>query len=272
MLYFVFTVDGDWSQYYDPALSEEKRRPSLQKLVDYVKEEIKVTEALKGKFVHFIHTSPRARDFFLRREFVTLFRQIMDFQGSLGIHCHEDDPRKEYFYADQKRMREVIGFFCEALSENRLKASAYRGGYLAFSPLTIPVLEENHIFLDFSCEPGRYLMHGSNLVSDWRGAPDNFYRLDYQDHRRRGSSNVFEIPVGIYVENLSLAKIQSKAKKLKEKAENSNIIVSVLTHSFNFGNFFERRKIVKALKILKQYGTFINAEEAHSKIVEEEKR
>jgi hypothetical protein len=161
-------------------------------------------------------------------------------------------------------MEKAVGFLAEGLSKKGLKPAAYRGGYLAFSPKTIPILEENGVFLDFSCEPGRYLFHGELLVSDWRGAPDNYYRMSYEDHRRSGNSRVLEIPLGIYIETNSLWRIWGKARKLKKRK--GDIIVSVLAHSYDFGSFLKRLKIKLALLILKRYGRFINAREALEKV------
>jgi len=272
-LYFVFTVDGDWEAYYDPKLSEEKRKPRVKQMLSYIKKEISIaSNLLSGKFIHFIHSSPRARDFFLKQPFVSLFLKIEGSNGSIGLHCHEDDPHKAYYYNDEKRMDVCIRQFTQALRKAGLDPISYRGGYLAFCSKLIPLLEKNGLFLDFSCLPDRYLRHGDLLVSDWRGAPSNFYRLNKKDHRQPGQSRVFEIPVGIYIENMSLLKIRKAAIELKALAAKSKdvIIVSVLAHSFNFKGFLARKKIEWALKILKRYGTFINARET-LEIVEESK-
>jgi hypothetical protein len=141
-----------------------------------------------------------------------------------------------------------------------LNPLAFRSGYLAFSPIIIPILEQNQIFLDFSCESGKYLFHGNILVSDWRGAPDNFYRLDYNDYRKPGRSQLFEIPLGIHLERHSLWEFWRKINQHKKKKH--DIVVSILTHSYEFISFRKRLKIKLALLILRIYGRFINAQEA----------
>lgn len=265
MLYFVFTVDGDWEEYYDYRLSEEKRKPDKVRLLSWIGQEIQLaSKLLGGRFIHFVHTSPRARGFFLQAEFISRWKEIEQRGGNIGVHCHEDDPGHAYYYDDTKRMEEAIGALVEGLTAKNLKPESFRGGYLAFSAKTIPVLEENAIFLDFSCDPGRYLKHGDLLVSDWRGAPDNYYRLSYEDHRRPGKSRVFEIPLGIYIETDSLLKTWKKVRELRERQ--GDVIVSVMVHSYDFKSLFMRIKIRLALSILKKYGRFINAEEALEKI------
>ena len=227
--------------------------------------EIKLaSKILNGRFLHFVHTSPRARDFFLQPEFITQWKEIELKGGDVGIHCHEDDPRHAYYYEDQEKMGKGIGFLVKGLREKGLGPIAYRGGYLAFSPKIIPILEKNGIFLDFSCEPDRYLFHGELLVSDWRGAPDNYYRMSYDDHRKPGKSRVFEIPLGIYIELDSLWKIWRKTRAFRRRG--GDMIVSVLAHSYEFGSFRKRLKIKLALLILRKYGRFINAKEAHKKL------
>jgi len=260
MLYFVFTVDGDWEEYYDPRLPEEKRKPDQGKMLSWADQEIKLAgKLLAGRFVHFIHTSPRAKDFFLLPDFISRWKEIEARGGSVGVHCHEDDPRRAYYYNDKERMEKAIGFLAEGLKKKGLTPAAFRGGYMAFSPKTIPILEQNNIYLDFSCEPGRYLFHGDLLVSDWRGASDNYYQMGYSDHRKPGGSQVFEVPLGFYIENDSMWKIWKKARALKRRKE--NVIVSVLAHSYEFRSFIKRLKIKLALLILKIYGRFVSAGE-----------
>ena len=267
MLYFVFTVDGDWDEYFNIKLPEVKRAPNLQKILKLVDKEINfASKMLKGKFIHFVHTSPRARDFFLRPEFVSLWEKIERKGGNIGVHCHEDDPHRAYYFKDPFRMEESINFFSNALKRVGLVPVAYRGGYMAFSPKTIPILESNDIFLDFSCEPGRYLIHGNNLlVSDWRGAPETHYRLSYTDHRKPGQSRAFEIPVGsyngkhLYPECFSILQMWGVARRLKKRARKEDVVVSVLAHTFEFANPWRVLKIRFLLSILKLYGKFVNA-------------
>lgn len=264
-LYFVFTIDGDWEEYFYTKLPEEKRRPDKRRMLSLIGQEIKLaSDVLNGRFIHFVHTSPRARDFFLRPEFIACWKEIESKGGNVGIHCHEDDPHRAYHFDDMKKMEEAIGFLAEKLDEAGLKSPAFRGGYMTFSPKTIPILEENGIFLDFSCVPGRHLMHGDLLVTDWRGAPDNFYRLSYEDHRKPGDSRVTEIPLGIYIEIESLFNIWRKARRLRKRG--GTVVVSVLAHSYDFSSFKMRLKLKLALLILKKYGRFINAKEVLERV------
>ena len=275
-LFFVFTVDGDWEEYYDPSLTEEKRKPVKESLVRWVRCEIRIARSLlKGKFVHFVHSSPRVRDFFLQPDFIGLWKEVEQGGGSVGVHCHEEDPRREYYYSDPSRMDLAITFMAKALKDAGLKAVCYRGGYMAFSPLIIPVLEKNGITLDFSCEPGRYLLHEGIEISDWRGAPQNFYRMDALDHKKKGSSAVYEIPVGtsgtahLYLERISILEAFKVARALSGSKDLQ--IVSVLSHSYQFGSFLQKLKMIVVFLILRKYGTFINCEEAISLIKETEK-
>lgn len=259
MLYLVFTIDGDWNEYYNPHLSEEERGPNLSSLIPLIDREIELASSiLGGKFLHFIHTSPRARDFFLRPEFINYWKRIESNNGDIGVHCHEDDPQRAYYFNDSGKMNRAITAFTKGLKEAGLNPKSYRGGYLAFSPKTIPILEENSIYFDFSCEPGRHLFHGSNLVSDWRGAPTNFYRLDYQDHRREGNSKVIEIPLGFYLEKESFFSAWRKIRRLKKESRQGIIIISVLAHTFEFASLISRFKIKLILSILKRYAKFVN--------------
>ncbi|MBU0687344.1 MAG: hypothetical protein KKB81_05780 [Candidatus Margulisbacteria bacterium] len=271
-LHFIFTVDGDWKAYFNRNLSEEKRKPNENTLANLIEREIHLAKSLlNGRFIHFVHASPRAKEYFSKPQFITLWKQIEQNGGNIGVHCHEEDPYLKYYYNQADRMRKAITDLAQGLKSNGLSPKSYRGGFMTFSPKLIPILEENEIFIDFSCEPGRYLMHGDKLVSDWRNAPTNYYRLNYKDHRRSGDSKVFEIPVGsangnfLNFEKSSLWKIWQIARNLKKQAT-ENIVVSVLAHTYEFSQPLKLLKIKLGLLILRIYGKFINVAEAREVI------
>ncbi|MFB0526947.1 MAG: hypothetical protein ACETVO_05710 [bacterium] len=270
MLYLIFTIDGDWKEYFDVNLSEEKRLPDVGVLQRLIKEEIEaVTGNLDGRFIHFVHTSPRARKFFLNVPFIKFWRQIIENGGDIGIHPHEDDPYKAYYFQDISKMKDAISGQVSALRKQGLDVCAYRGGYLAFSSDLIPILEENGLYFDFSCEPGRYLVDSNKLVSDWRGAPTSLYRMSYHDHRKVGNSGVYEIPIGtskghyFYFEKSTPEIIEKVAADLREKTTkySYDIIVSVLTHTYEYTSLDEIKNIEEKISLLKKYGRFINLKE-----------
>jgi hypothetical protein len=261
MLYFVFTIDGDWKEYFRSDLSPEEREPDKKKMLALIGQEIEfVSSLLDGKFIHFIHTSPLARDFFLQPEFISSWKEIEKKGGNVGIHCHEDEFPDDYYFNDQARMEMAIANICDGLTDKGLKVKSYRGGYMTFSEKIIPILEENEIFIDFSCDPGRYVTGKKGIVSDWRGAPENYYRLSYEDQRKPGNSNVIEVPLGIYIEKQAILSIIKKAKVLKKRKGLQ--IISVLAHSYDFQSKRMILKIKLALSILKMYGKFVNAAQA----------
>lgn len=275
MLYYVFTVDGDWKEYFDVKLSEEERAPRKKLIQELVKREIDVAESrLKGRFVHFIHASPRARTFFLDEPFMKLWKHIIEKGGSVGVHCHEDDPHKAYYFQDIPRMKEAISEQVRALRGAGLEVQAYRAGYLAFCAGLVKILEENGLRFDFSCEPGRYLIHNGRLVSDWRGAPTSLYRMSYHDHRKEGNSKVFEIPIGtadghyFYFEKSGTEELKLAASSLKSKSEKTSrdIIVSVLTHSNEYAKDEDIKRIKEKITLLKQYGRFVGLKEVSDMI------
>jgi len=270
MVYFIFIVDGDWKEYFDTNLSEEKRLPNPRIMQGLVQREIKAADRLiEGKFIHFIHTSPRVRDFFLKEPFVKLWKKIVKGGGNIGLHCHEDDPYKAYYHKDTARMRSVIYTQASALRSLNLTVTAYRCGFLSFSNDLIPVLEKNGLRFDFSCEPGRCLVDADTLVADWRGSPETLYRMSYNDYRKEGNSGVYEVPVAadggnyLYFEKADFKAVEKIAYGLKEKSakENKDIIVSTLVHSYDYICLGEIRAIKKKISILKKYGRFINLKE-----------
>jgi len=275
MLYFVFTVDGDWGEYFDIKLSEEERAPKKDLLQRLIQREIETSRRiLNGRFIHFVHTSSRARDFFLQKEFLLLWKDIVKDGGDVGLHCHEDDPYKEYYYGDASRMRKVISERAEAFRKAGLEIKSYRSGFLGFSSEMVKALEENKIFFDFSCEPDRFLKHGESLVCDWRKSPETQYRMDYSNHAKAGSSKVWEIPLGasrgryLYFEKSSLKDIEEVAGVLKEKSikDKKDIVVSVLSHTYEYESLETIKNIEEKLSLLKKYGKFINIKELEDTI------
>jgi len=270
MLYLIFTVDGDWKEYFNIGLSEEGRAPQVEVMQRLIKQEIEVAgRNLEGRFIHFIHSSPRAGNFFLKEPFIKLWRQIIESGGDIGVHCHEDDPYKAYYFQDSARMKEAISGQVRQLRKLGLGILAYRAGFLAFCSSLIPILEENDLDFDFSCEPGRYLVNNEKLISDWRDAPSCIYRMSYDDHRKAGDSGVYEIPIGtsrnhyLYFEKSDCKTIEEVASDLQEKStkESCDIIVSVLTHSYEYTGSNEIKNIEEKITILKKYGRFINLKE-----------
>lgn len=267
MLYVVFTVDGDWKEYFDTSLTEEESLPKREVLQELVKREINVTQKLlKGHFIHFIHTSPRVRDFFLKEPFLKLWKKILKNGGDIGLHCHEDDPYKDYYCQDDSRMRKVISECASAFRKSGLDVKCYRGGFLGFSDAMVRILEENKILFDFSCEPGRRLTHGKTLICDWKGAPMFLYRMSYNDHCKAGDSKVWEIPIGIsngkylYFEKSSSKDIEKIALDLKrESVQNKyDIVVSALTHTYEYDSKKAIKDIDEKINLLKKHANFMN--------------
>ena len=269
-LYFVFTIDGDWDEYFYHKLSRVERKPDKKTLLKLVKHEIKVASSINNKILHFIHTSPVARDFFLQPKFISLWKKMESGGGSVGVHYHADHLSNKDNLNNQGKIEESITFLTEELLEAGLSPISYRGGYLHFSQKKIPILEENGLLLDFSCDPGRHLLHEGDLVSDWRGAPNNYYRMSYDDYRKPGISEVIEIPLGkvvdgsLYIDTTSVLGIWKAARVLakRDRKGKDDIIVFVLTHTYEFSSFWKRLKIKLALLICKKYGMFINDKEA----------
>lgn len=269
-LYFVLSIDGDWAEYFSSRLPVAERYPDKNTLCRLIRHEIYVTSGIKGKFLHFVHTSPTSRDFFTQPELIALWKEIQANGGSVGVHCHHESLFDQDHAVHQTKKRDAITSLTKKLTEHGLNPISYRGGYLSFSAEDIPFLEENGLCIDFSCDPGRHLVQNGTLFSDWQGAPTNYYRMAYEDHRTPGTSKVIEIPLGktdtdsLYIDNVSLWSIWKCARDLakRSKKETKPIIVSALTHTYEFSSFWKRLKIKLALAICKRYGAFISDREA----------
>ena len=268
-LYYIFTVDGDWNEYFSTELPNQKRRPNRKDLLGLIKREVKVARSVKGKILHFVHTSPVAREYFFQPEFVALWKKIEEGGGGIGIHCHEEELFSHGKLNDLESLERAIHSITHTLRDKGLNLISYRGGYLTFCKSMIPILEKNGIILDFSCLSGRYLHYKGRLIADWRGAPKNYYRMCYDDHCKEGESDVVEIPIGalkqraLYIDLTSLLDIWMIARHLarREGAIEGNIIISLLTHTYEFSSWWKRLKIRTTLFICSRYGSFISDKE-----------
>lgn len=278
-LYFIFTVDGDWDEYFSTHLSKQDRKPDRPGLIYLIKREIEVSRLIGGKVLHFVHISPVALQYFLKPEFIDIWKKIEASGGSIGVHCHEEGLFSRGRLNDLGMLEQSVSSLTEPLRKEGLTLISYRGGYLTFCKDVIPILERNELFLDFSCDPGRYLHHKGRLIADWRGAPKNYYRMCYQDHRAEGKSNVIEIPLGkikqraLYIDITSLSDIWKVARRLakKDKSSKGNIIVALLTHTYEFSSVWKRVRMKAALLVCRLCGSFINDKEA-LEIIAKEKR
>jgi len=277
-LYFIFTVDGDWDEYFSTKLSKEERRPDRKGLLGLIKREVAIARSVGGKLLHFVHTSTVTRQYFLQPDFVALWKKIETSGGSIGVHCHEEDLFSQGRLNDPAMLDESVRSVTVPLREEGLTLISYRGGYLTFCKGVIPILEKNALFLDFSCAPGRYLHYKKRLIADWRGAPKNYYRMSYHDHRKEGGSDVVAIPLGkikqraLYIDITSLWNIWMVARHLagKDRTSKNDIMVSLLTHTYEFSSAWKRFRIRAALFICRFYGRFITDKEA-LKIIKQEK-
>ncbi|MDP6685906.1 MAG: hypothetical protein QGI05_03035 [Candidatus Omnitrophota bacterium] len=266
----MYTIDGDWDEYFNKKLPDIDRLPKQVIMRDLISREIDVAErVLNGRFIHFIHTSRRAKDFFLIEPFLGFWRKISEKGGDVGLHCHEDDPYVEYRYHDVSNMRKVIFERTKAFREKGLEVKCYRSGFLGFSSGMVRILESNRIYFDFSCEPERFLKHGDTVICDWRGAPSTHYRLDYNKYCKEGNSKVWEIPLGfaegkyLYFEKFSKNALKKVALSLKKRSvdDKMDIVVSVLAHSYDYASLKVVKEIEEKLSLLKNYGKFINIKE-----------
>ncbi len=269
-LYFIFTIDGDWDEYFYTKLPKKARKPDREGLLLLIKREMRAARIIGGKMLHFIHTSPVTRQYFFQSNFISLWKEIEATGGSVGVHCHEEDLFDHGRLEDPVKLEQSIRSLTEPLRKEGIALISYRSGYLAFCKSIIPILEKNGLKLDFSCAPGRYLHYKGRLIADWRGAPKNYYRICYHDHRDEGKSNVIEIPLGkikqraLYIDITSLLDIAMVARHLakKDKSFKGNIIVSFLTHTYEFSSLWKRIRIKLALLICRLYGRFITDKEA----------
>ena len=269
-LYYIFTIDGDWNEYFRHDRPDGERLPDEKTLIRLIRREIDCAATIGGKFIHFIHTSGVAGELFLKPAFVALWKEIERRGGSVGVHCHAEDLYRDGRLTDPDRVDQMIASLTDGLRANGLDPVSYRGGYLAFSEANIPILERHALRLDLSCDPGRHLSHGGEIVADWRGAPENYYRLSYDDHRKPGTSQVVEIPLGksgadaLYIDIMPLAGIRRAAAALAEKdrRRGGDTIVYVLSHTYEFASLAKRAKIAIALSLCKRFGTFISDKEA----------
>ncbi|MFC1482692.1 hypothetical protein ACFL56_00360 [Candidatus Margulisiibacteriota bacterium] len=269
MLYFVFTVDGDWRDYFWISKPTTQRRPKKKYMLELFDRQFStLNRNLDMKFIHFIHTSPFARSFFYKEPFLTLWQEITHLGADVGIHCHEEIPYRKYYFNDTRRMNRVISQHVKLLRKNDIPVSAYRGGFLAFSSDFIPILKRNKLFFDFSCKPDHYFIHNNKIISDWCGSPRSHYQMSLNDYKKTGRSGIYEIPIGSYknkflhFDSAIYNNLRTIGFYLSKQSQKKDSIVSVVSHSYDFATKKNCHDIEKKITLLKNFGSFVNLEEA----------
>jgi len=114
-LNFIFTIDGDWDEYFEAKLSVEQRKPDKKHLISLIDQQICLAKIINGKQLHFVHTSPIVRDFFLRPEFISKWKEMEAQGGNIGVHCHEEDLYRAWYCHDAERMSKTISSLTDSL-------------------------------------------------------------------------------------------------------------------------------------------------------------
>ena len=269
-LYLIFTVDGDWNEYFHAGRPNAERLPDAGTLQTLLSREMSAAAVIGNKVLHFFHTSSVAPDLFLQPAYSAIWKKSEALGGSVGVHCHHKTLYRDACHSDPVAMERSIDLLTRGLRSQGLHPISYRGGYMTFCEKNIPFLEKNGLVFDFSCDPGRYLRHEGEVIADWRGASDNYYRMSCEDRRKPGTSKVVEIPLGkaggdaLYIDNMSLVRLWRAARALARRAagKKGDVIVSVLTHTYEFSSFWKTLRVTLALFICKMFGIFINDREA----------
>lgn len=249
-VYLVPYVDGAWTGY-DP-LSPEANFSAPRAPLATIENNFRTVcelmgELVEGRFVFAAHTGTYCRDLFYREPMLSGYRQMLAHGGELALHPHEEVVGEGTLVTSAAHMRKVITDKAAELREAGLTATAYRGGYGAYSKFVTPVLEEEGIFVELSAAPGR---ENQLWSSCWREAAPSAYYLCSDDPFHRDCNDerspVLEIPMGwdgrgteldrnyLWNEMASLESMKQTWSAVLERADASGEpqIIHFLSHLF----------------------------------------
>ena len=261
VVYMVPLIDVNWLTFapFDPGRDFRIDPPKVEQSIGETRDLCGILKNLtNGKSVLTPHSGTYCRIAYYEGEMVAVYQESVANGGELAIHLHEEIKGGGVRFGESDHIRTVFLECKKKYEAAGLSANSYRGGHYAYAGFMNELMEENDIYIDFSCCPG---LHEPTREAIWDHALFSGYYLP-KDPRGRtdGSeamSNVFEIPIGsdglgakyeniLHVEQSELENLQRIWGVIARRAETEGRaqIVHSLFHSGSMGRpeYIERYK------------------------------
>jgi len=198
-VYVVPLIDVNWLVYapFDPGRNFRVDPPDIPQATAFTRQLVaEMQNMTDGKFILTPHSGTYCRTGLYEGEILEIYADAVRAGGELAVHLHEEIKGAGTRYAEWDHCKAVFEDCKTRLESVGITPVAYRGGHNAYHPFMNRMLEENEIYVDYSCAPG---MNRPDREAIWTYAglsaeylPENI-RAPWEGQRR---SNVLEIPIG----------------------------------------------------------------------------
>lgn len=278
-VYLVPLIDVNWLVFapFDPGRNFRVDPPNVpQSILDTRLLNGEMKNLTDGKFILTPHSGTYCRTGYYEGEMLEVYREAVAGGGELAVHLHEEIKGVGTRYAEREHMEAMFKDCQTRLLDAGIVPIAYRGGHYAYHPLMNRLMEENEIFVDYSCCPG---MAKADREAIWTHAE---YSASYIPEKLREPwdgqkrSRVLEIPIGsdgkgseyaniLHVEQSELDNLTRVWDTVVARAEKEGRpqIVHCLFHTGSVGEpkWLERYKRFLEM-IPKRKGQFVTTAEA----------
>jgi hypothetical protein len=224
-----------------------------------------------GRFVISPQTSFWAPDTFYRDPFMAVWKEAVQGGAELCIHTHAElGHQRGTLNGDPEHMSTVIKARLADCLEAGVRPPSYRGGLYAYANFLTPLLEELHLWIDYSAAPG---FNQPDREAAWIGAPTSGSYLCPVDRTHgpdcgHAKSRIFEIPLGsdgVGTDNTRLLYVDFESTTLENLTRTWDVIAerSRQTGQPQFIHFLIHTITASNRKMQERYKRFLDHARTH---------
>lgn len=278
-VYLVPLIDVNWLVFapFDPGRNFRVDPPNVPQSIIDTRQLIGEMKSLTdGKFILTPHSGTYCRTGYYEGEMLDVYREAVAMGGELSVHLHEEIKGEGTRYDEPEHMAAMFVDCQRRLEDAGINPVAYRGGHYAYHPLMNHLLEEQEVFVDYSCAPG---MNKPDREAIWTHAPysaDLIPRDPWAPWKDQERTSILEIPIGsdgqgeaygnlLHVEMSELDNLMRVWDVVTARAESEGRpqIIHCLFHTASVGvdEWLERYKRFLDL-VPNRHGQFVTTAEA----------
>lgn len=278
-VYLVPLIDVNWLVYapFDPGRDFRIDPPNVPQSVIDTRVLIRELQSLTdGKFILSPHSGTYCRSGYYEGEMLEVYREAVAGGAELCVHLHEEIKGQGTRYAEWDHMQAMFKDCRTRLEAAGIRPVAYRGGHYAYHPFMNRLLEENDVFVDYSCCPG---LNKPDREAIWTHAEFSAAYLPEDPRvpwRGQPRTKVLEIPIGsdgqgseykniLHVEQSELENLARVWDVIVARAEREGRpqIVHCLFHTGSVGEARWLERYRRFLEMVpKRKGQFVTTAEA----------
>lgn len=278
-VYAVPVIDVNWLVFapFDPGRGFRVDPPNVrQSLIDLKIVMSELKNLTDGKYVLTPHSGTYCRSEYYEGDILGLYQEAVAGGADVGVHLHEEIKGVGTRFAEMDHVTAMFLACKQKLEAAGVRPVAYRGGHYAYHPAMNKLLEDNEIFVDYSCCPK---LDFPDREAIWTEAgytadllPDNL-RRPWPSQRR---SRILEVPIGsdglgtayaniLHIEQSEIDNLERvwDAVVARAEAQHAPQIVHFLFHTASVGEEKWLKRFRQFLDMVpRRRGQFISSAEA----------